>query len=109
METLFIYLKSSGLVTLFFWPTIFITKKPFSPVTVGFVGRFDHTYCPYWFHETVWVEPTATIDWSQIPVGIPVEKTLRWIGFDGRNDLCPWNSRFFNPIWIGLLQFKQSV
>jgi hypothetical protein len=25
----------------------------------------------------------VTIDWSQIPVGIPVEKTLlRWIGFD---------------------------
>jgi hypothetical protein len=44
METLFIYLlKSSGLVTLFFLATIFYCeKKPFSPVTVGFVGRFDH-------------------------------------------------------------------
>jgi hypothetical protein len=37
----------------------------------------------------------ATIDWSQIPVGIPVEKTLlRWIGFDCR-EFCPGNSRFF--------------
>jgi hypothetical protein len=44
METLFIYLlKSSGLVTLFFLAYYFYCeKKPFSPVTVGFVGRFDH-------------------------------------------------------------------
>jgi hypothetical protein len=24
-----------------------------------------------------------------------------------RDGLCPWNSRFFNPIWIGLLQFNK--
>jgi hypothetical protein len=43
METLFIYLKSSGLVTLFFLAYYFLLRKEtFSPVTVGFVGRFDH-------------------------------------------------------------------
>jgi hypothetical protein len=42
METLFIYLlKSSGLLLCSFWPTIFYCET-FSPVTVGFVGRFDH-------------------------------------------------------------------
>jgi hypothetical protein len=25
------------------------------------------------FTKTVWVEPSATIDWSQIPVGIPLK------------------------------------
>jgi hypothetical protein len=33
------------------------------------------------------VNQLTTIDWSQITVGIPVENLLRWIGFDGSNDL----------------------
>jgi hypothetical protein len=47
------------------------------------------------FHEDRLVEPSpATIDWSQIPVGIPVERPLlRWIGFDCRI-VYAWNSRF---------------
>jgi hypothetical protein len=110
METLFIYLKSSGLVTLFFLAYYFHYEETFSPVTVGFVGRFGHTFLPLLVSRNrLGGTNPATIDWSQIPVGIPVEKTLRWIGFDCRNDLCPGNSRFFNPIWIGLLQLKQSV
>jgi hypothetical protein len=73
METLFIYLlKSSGLVTLFFLAYYFLLRKEtFSPVTVGFVGRFDHFRHTAFigFHEDRLVEPSpATIDWSQIPV-----------------------------------------
>jgi hypothetical protein len=38
------------------------------------------------FHEDRLGGSPATIDWSQIPVGIPVEKPLlRWIGFDCGN------------------------
>jgi hypothetical protein len=58
METLFIYLlKSSGLVFCSFWPTIFYYET-FSPVTVGFVGRFDHFRhsALLVFTKTVWVE-----------------------------------------------------
>jgi hypothetical protein len=46
-------------------------------------GRFGHRHTAFiGFHETGGTSP-VTIDWSQIPVGIPVEKTLlRWIGFD---------------------------
>jgi hypothetical protein len=53
METLFIYLlKSSGLVTLFFLAYYFFYCETFSPVTVGFVGWFDHfRVLPYCFHE----------------------------------------------------------
>jgi hypothetical protein len=74
METLFIYLlKSSGLVTLFFLAYYFLYEKTF--FTVGFfVGRFvTSAILPYWFSKTVWVEPSPVIDWSQIPVGIPVD------------------------------------
>jgi hypothetical protein len=61
------YFVLSGLLFL-------LRKKPFSPVTVGFVGRLDHFILPLLvFTKTVWVEPSpATIDWSQI--FIPVEK-----------------------------------
>jgi hypothetical protein len=76
METLFIYLlKSSGLLLCSFWPTIFYCET-FSPVTVGFVGRFDHFRHSAFigFHEDrLGGTKSATIDWSQIPVGIPVE------------------------------------
>jgi hypothetical protein len=48
METLFIYLLKKRLVTLFFWPTILLRKETFSPV-IGFVGRFYHSFCLYWF------------------------------------------------------------
>jgi hypothetical protein len=92
METLFIYLlKSSGLVTLFFLAYYFCEKKPFSPVTVGFVGRFDHFRDSAFigFHEDrLGGTNPATIDWSQIPVGIPLKTSLRWIGFDCRDRLC---------------------
>jgi hypothetical protein len=43
METLFIYLlKSSVSYFVLSGLLFFMRKKPFSPVTVGFVGRFDH-------------------------------------------------------------------
>jgi hypothetical protein len=48
-----------------------LRKETFSPVTVGFVGRFDHFRHSAFigFHEDRLVEPSpATIDWSQIPV-----------------------------------------
>jgi hypothetical protein len=80
METLFIYLlKSSGLVTLFFLAYYFLLRKEtFSPVTVGFCWLDSSAILPLLvFTKTVWVEPSpATIDWSQIPVGIPVERPL---------------------------------
>jgi hypothetical protein len=92
METLFIYLlKSSGLLLCSFWPTIFcetffFTSNRWFCWPVWSLPPF----CLYWFSRRPfgWNNP-ATIDWSQIPVGIPVEKPLlRWIGFDCRNRLC---------------------
>jgi hypothetical protein len=80
METLFIYLLKSSWFTCSFWPTIFLLrKKPFSPVTVGFVGWFDHFRDSAFigFHEDrLGGTNPATIDWSQIPVGIPLKKPL---------------------------------
>jgi hypothetical protein len=48
-------------------------------VTVGFVGRFDHFRHSALFLRRPFVEPTVTIDWSQIPVGILKKPLLRWI------------------------------
>jgi hypothetical protein len=47
-----------------------LQKKPFSPVTVGFVGRFDHFRDSAFigFHEDMGGTNPATIDWSQIPL-----------------------------------------
>jgi hypothetical protein len=75
---------------LFFLAYYFI-KETFSPVTVGFVGRFDHFRhsALLVFTKTVWVEPIPQQSTGRIPVGIPVENLLRWIGFDCR-DLMPW-------------------
>jgi hypothetical protein len=80
METLFIYLlKSSGLVTLFFLAYYFLYENLF---TSGFVGWFDHFRHSAFigFHEDrLGGTNPATIDWSQIPVGIPLKKPLlRW-------------------------------
>jgi hypothetical protein len=81
METLFIYLlKSSGLVTLFFLAYYFLLRKEtFFTSNRWFllVGLITSAILPLLvFTKTVWVEPSpVTIDWSQIPVGIPVEKT----------------------------------
>ncbi|MGO4818761.1 M56 family metallopeptidase [Flavobacterium sp. W22_SRS_FP1] len=81
METLFIYLlKSSGLVTLFFLAYYFLLRKEtFFTSNRWFllVGLITSAILPLLvFTKTVWVEPSpTTIDWSQIPVGIPVEKT----------------------------------
>jgi hypothetical protein len=81
METLFIYLlKSSGLVTLFFLAYYFLLRKEtFFTSNRWFllVGLITSTLLPLLvFTKTILVEPSpVTIDWSQIPVGIPVEKT----------------------------------
>jgi hypothetical protein len=80
METLFIYLlKSSGLVTLFFLAYYFLLRKEtFFTSNRWFLlaGLVTSAILPLLvFTKTVWVEPNpATIDWSQIPVSIPVEK-----------------------------------
>jgi hypothetical protein len=80
METLFIYLlKSSGLVTLFFLAHYFLLRKEtFFTSNRWFllVGLITSAIMPLLvFTKTVWVEPNpVTIEWSQIPVGIPVEK-----------------------------------
>jgi hypothetical protein len=80
METLFIYLlKSSGLVTLFFLAYYFLLRKEtFFTSNRWFLitGLITSVLLPLLvFTKTVWVEPSPTIiDWSQIPVGIPVEK-----------------------------------
>jgi hypothetical protein len=80
METLFIYLlKSSGLVTLFFLAYYFLLRKEtFFTSNRWFllVGLITSAILPLLvFTKTVWEEPSpTTIDWSQIPVGIPVEK-----------------------------------
>jgi hypothetical protein len=81
METLFIYLlKSSGLVALFFLAYYFLLRKDtFFTSNRWFllVGLITSAILPLLvFTKTIWVEPSpVTIDWSQIPVGIPVEKT----------------------------------
>jgi hypothetical protein len=81
METLFIYLlKSSGLVTLFFLAYYFLLQKEtFFTSNRWFLlaGLITSTLLPLLvFTKTILVEPSsATIDWSQIPVGVPVEKT----------------------------------
>ncbi len=80
METLFIYLlKSNGLVTLFFLAYYFLLRKEtFFASNRWFLitGLITSAILPLLvFTKTVWVEPSpTTIDWSQIPVGIPVEK-----------------------------------
>jgi hypothetical protein len=67
-----VYFVLSG-YTIFFY-----CEETFSPVTVGFVGRFDHFRSALLvFTKTIWVEPIPpTIDWSQIPVGIPLKRPL---------------------------------
>jgi hypothetical protein len=59
---------------------LFFDTKTFSPV--GFVGWFDHFRHSAFigFHEDrLGGTNPATIDWSQIPVGIPLKKPLlRW-------------------------------
>jgi hypothetical protein len=81
METLFIYLlKSSCLVTLFFLAYYFLLRsETFFTSNRWFllVGLITSAVLPLLvFTKTIWVEPSpVTIDWSQIPVGIPVEKT----------------------------------
>jgi hypothetical protein len=59
-------------------------KKPFSPVTVGFVGGLiTSAILPIGFHEDLWVEPSPQQSTGRKFPFIPVEKTsLRWIGFD---------------------------
>jgi hypothetical protein len=57
-NTIYLSQKSSGLVTLFFWPTIFYCKETFSLVIVGFVSRFNHSTLLV-FTKTVW--------WNQVP------------------------------------------
>jgi hypothetical protein len=80
METPFIYLlKSNGLITLFFLAYYFLLRKEtFFTSNRWFllVGLITSAILPLLvFTKTVWVEPSpTTIDWSQIPVGIPVEK-----------------------------------
>jgi hypothetical protein len=81
METLFIYLlKSNGLITLFFLAYYFLLRKEtFFTSNRWFllVGLITSAILPLLvFTKTVWVEPSpTTIDWSQIPVGILIEKT----------------------------------
>jgi hypothetical protein len=62
---------------LFFLAYYFLLrKKPFSPPLVGFGLIFrDSTFIGFHEDRLGGTNP-ATIDWSQIPVGIPVEKTL---------------------------------
>lgn len=81
MEILFIYLlKSSGLVTLFFLSYYFLLRKEtFFTSNRWFliVGLITSALLPLLvFTKTIWVEPTnTTIDWSQIPAAVPVEKS----------------------------------
>jgi hypothetical protein len=88
--------------TLFFLAYYFYCeKKPFSPVTVGFVGGLitsaDSAFIGFHEDRLGGTNP-ATIDWSQIPWSL-LKTSLRWIGFDW-DRLCPGNSRFFNLDWI---------
>jgi hypothetical protein len=94
------YFVLSGL--LFFY----YEKKPFS-VTVGFVGRFDHfRHSALVFTKTVWVEPSrnnrlvANSRWYL--------KTSFEMDFL-TGIVYALGIAFFDPIWIGLLQFNQSV
>jgi hypothetical protein len=70
-----------------------LRKETFSPVTVGFVGRFDHFRHSAFigFHEDrLGGTKSRNNRLVAIPVGIPVEKTsLRWIGFDC-GSFMPW-------------------
>jgi hypothetical protein len=108
METLFIYLlKSSGLVTLFFLAYYFLLRRNLFTSNRWFcwpVDHFRHSAFIGFHEDRLGGTKSATIDWSQIPLVFPLKTSLRWIGFDCGNRLCPGNSRFFNPIWIGLLQ-----
>jgi hypothetical protein len=81
METLFIYLiKSSGLVTLFFLAYYFLLQKEtFFTSNRWFLltGLITSSLLPLLvFTKTILVKTSPeTIDWSQIPIDIPIENT----------------------------------
>ena len=91
MESLALYLfKSCGLLLLFFIAYHFLLRKEtFFSSNRWFLltGLVTSALLPLlFFTKIIWVEPSsATIDWSQIPVGIPVEKTsfeIDWFLFN---------------------------